>query len=115
METDPDNLSPVDREALERALTTAANDLAQREQIEAMLREDGWYETATYAAFSCQVDALKLRPWQTAPCHADELDPDPVDPKAQELLREMLRLGLSRFEPDPAAALLGRRGKGSPG
>ena len=38
METDPNNLSPVDREALERALATAANDLAQREQIEAMLR-----------------------------------------------------------------------------
>ena len=57
------------------------------------------------AAYHCQHSALNLKTWQEPPCVGDENDPNPRDPGAQKLLREMLQHHISRFEPDPLAAL----------
>ena len=51
-----------------------------------------------------QSDTLKLRPWQLPPCTAKQDDPNERDKEAQAL-RKMLAAGLSRYEPDPLAAL----------
>lgn len=65
-------LSAVDRDALARALELAktSDEPARREQIERMLKEDGWSETAQFAAYGCQTRASGLKPWQCPPCHA---------------------------------------------
>ena len=68
-----------------------------------------WDLVADMACHCCQVRALALRPWQCAPSSVDENDPDEQDKAAQKLLRQMLKAGVSRYEPDPMAALKGRR------
>jgi hypothetical protein len=66
-----DELTAVDRAALARALALvrASKDPGRRAQIEGKLREDGWYEAASFAAYSSQIDALRLKPWQDPPCY----------------------------------------------
>ena len=93
-----------DRAALKLALEQARAEPGREEQIGRMLREDGWEEAATFASYHCQIDALRLKPWEQPPCHVDEDDPG-EDKEAQQLLREMLALGVSRYHPDPMAAI----------
>jgi hypothetical protein len=108
------DLDDVDRAALERAMEIAKRDLLRAEQLEGkLLQGDPWAEVAEFAAYSCQIHALSLKPWQSPPCHADEDDPDEQDKKAQHLLRKMLAAGVSRFDPDPLAALERARRKPS--
>ena len=94
-----------DRDALKRAMILAGRDIERAEQLAAMLRDDGWTETAEFAAYMVQGDTLRLRPWENPPCGVDEGDDDPRDATGRKLLRRMLAAGLSRFEPDPLAAL----------
>ena len=51
------------------------------------------------------IKSLSLKPWQSPPVHVDQNDPDEQDKNAQRLLRRMLTVGISRFDPDPLAAL----------
>jgi len=110
-------LSAVDREALERALDMARQESpAQRDQIDRMLREDGWGRTAEFAAYCCQDHHLKLKPWEMPPCWVRG-DPDAIlaapaanhdyrgHRQATLLLKRLLAAGLSKYEPDPEAAL----------
>ncbi len=59
-------------------------------------------------AYSAQIHSLKLKPWQEPPC---VLDPDiplrahPDELRGMRMLRQMLALGISRWHPDPLAAL----------
>jgi PAS domain-containing protein len=62
---------------------------------------------AAFAAYSCQCDALELKPWESPPCWADEDDRHPADRKPQALLKRMLANGISRFHPDPPAGVSG--------
>jgi hypothetical protein len=116
-------LSAVDREALERAIELAkAESPAQCKQIDNMLLKDGWGEAAQFAAYACQDRNLKLAPWQMPPVWVRG-DPDailaaPVTGhdhrglrQAALLLKRLLAAGLSRFEPDPEAALAKAEGK----
>jgi hypothetical protein len=108
MTNDEDELSAVDIDALERALARvrASKDPSRREQIARMLRED-WYKGAHFAAYSCQIDALKLKPWRDPPCYG-HLKTDAgaySDPAAHELADRLEAAGLSIFGPDPIAAL----------
>ena len=71
-----------------------------------------WGRVAELCAYSCQVDNLLLKAWETPPCHADEKDfsPDPEcsparNAEACALLRRMLAAGVSRWHPDPMKAL----------
>jgi hypothetical protein len=105
-------LSPVDREALERAIElTKAENRARAAQITNKLKTESWREVAEFAAYHCQCRALQVRPWETVPVHVDEDDPIPLDDdvhrraRAIKLLRRLLASGLSRFEPQPLAAL----------
>ena len=108
-----DDLTPIDRAALELALEAdrSKGDRATRLQLESMLQERPWIEVAKFAAYGRQCDALRLRPWQPPPCWAEVDDQDneagPISGHraAAELLRRMLALGISRWHPDPLAAI----------
>ncbi len=100
------SLAENDRAALTLALAQARAEGADRSaQIDAKVKQDGWQAAAAIAASLCQIRALHLRPWQEPPCVADENDPGERDKAAQKLLREMLALNISRFHPDPLAAI----------
>jgi hypothetical protein len=98
---DLDNLDEVDLDALNRCLEIAKRDRETRE----LMAEKPVTEAMETAVYLCQHSALNLKTWQEPPCVEDEDDPDPRDPDAQKLLRELLQAGISRFEPDPIAAL----------
>jgi hypothetical protein len=107
-----ERLSRADRDALRRAIRMVRKrDERYREFTDAVLAEadDGtlwsWGESAAYGL---QCDALRLKPWQAPPVHAyDEIERDVYghEPEEVGLLKCMLALGLSRFEPDPLAAI----------
>ena len=89
----------------------ARRDPGRAEQLRAMLEDEEWIEVAEFAAYHCQIHALSLKPWQSPPVHIDEDadEPDSAEREpntaARKLLRRMLRAGVSRFDPDPLAAL----------
>jgi hypothetical protein len=113
-------LAEVDREACERAidLIRQSNAGASLLQLEQKLAEEGFEEAGLTAAYSQQVKNLHLRPWQSPPCWIDPADVEDIIAAgpgeddthgrydAARLLKRMLAAGLSRFEPDPAGALL---------
>jgi hypothetical protein len=66
----------------------------------------GHAESEKTQKFVCQFRALRLKPWQTPPCVvADESEPRVGEEEAAKLLRRMLRASVSRWRPDPLAAL----------
>jgi len=116
-----DELSAIDRDALARAIEMARLESpARSQQLDIKLKDEPWREVGEFAAYSCQCDALHLQPWQSPPCWVDDLvsdiqgGPDGVggDYEAAKLLRRLLDAGLSRYEPDPIAAL--KQAKRSP-
>jgi hypothetical protein len=98
----------VDREALNRALslTLAERDQDRVAQVKRMLKEDGWYAAASFAAYHRQTDALGLEPWQSPPCAVIENDPQI---EAVKLHRRMISYGVSIYDPDPIAAIEARQ------
>jgi hypothetical protein len=108
----PATLSEVDREALERAIELARRESRARcDQVDSMLRERDWLDVAKFCAYCCQDTELKLKPWEIVPCWIDDIDQHVALPdlgqrrRAIRLLRKLLALGLSKFEPTPLAAL----------
>ncbi len=104
----PDGIDPVDLKALRLAVekVRSSRDKRDREQIEEMIAEREWRDVAEFAAFSCQMNSLHLKPWQTPPCHVeDENEPCVGEEEAAKLLRRMLKAGVSRWHPDPLRAL----------
>lgn len=71
--------------------------------------DDDWYERASWACYVLQYNNLNLRPWQSVPADVDLDGTDEREADARELLRRMLDMGLSRFDPNPAQALRRRR------
>ncbi len=102
---DGSHLDPIDREALERCIEIACQDRrpGRAEQIEWMIANNsgGWFEAAIFASYCCQMNSLRLKPWESPPVHGRE-----EDPPSWRLLRRMLNAGISQFEPDPPAALM---------
>jgi hypothetical protein len=100
-----------DRTALKLALERCrAQGEGRSQQLDSMLEDRSWEEVATFAAYSCQCDSLRLRPWQDPPCCVDEDEELPAGDvggkhEAQQLLRQMLALGISRWVPDPLVAI----------
>jgi hypothetical protein len=102
----------VDRAALERGIEIALrdHDPGRREQIRDMLRNDPWWEVATFCAYGNQRRTLRLRPWQDPPCFINDPDnPEPRQEAAAALLRKMLANGVSKYDPDPLAAVEGAK------
>src|SRR5215471_288892 len=100
-------IDTTDQDALRRAMTIAMQDPAKAEQLKSKLQHEPWHEVAAFAAYSCQVDALHLPPYEDPPALADEDDryPQRASVNGQKVLKRLLAAGLSRYEPDPMAAL----------
>jgi hypothetical protein len=105
-------MNAVDRSALERAIEIAKSESPGRAaQIASKLKTETWRAVAEFAAYCCQHRALATKPWELAPVSVDEDDPIPDGDdlrrkgRAITLLRRLLAAGLSRFEPQPLAAL----------
>src|SRR6516165_10822771 len=94
--------SPKDREALQLAMVQAREGPDGRaDQLDRMLQRRPWFEVARFAAAHCQCRALKLLPWELPPVWSGVGD----DPEADKLWERMQRAGISRYHPDPMAAL----------
>src|SRR5512138_1278101 len=117
MTSDDDELSAVDRSALERAiaLTLAEKDQGRVEQVRWMLSERDWFEVATFCSYHRQVEDLHLLPHESTPSW---IDPDEIDAiiargpglsnvayGGARLLRKMLKLGLSQYDPTPLESM----------
>jgi hypothetical protein len=98
-------VNKVDRQALQRSLKLARAEPEYRDQLECKVEAEGWESAARFASYSLQIDNLGLRPWMDPPCFA-EVRPDP---EALKILVQLLGAGLSRYEPDPVAALAAAR------
>jgi hypothetical protein len=94
-------MNRVDREALQRALKLARAEPEYCEQLERKAAAECWEKAAQFASYCLQIDNLGLRPWMDPPCYA-EVRPDA---EALKILLKLLGAGLSRYEPDPIAAL----------
>jgi hypothetical protein len=104
----PDGLDAVDMGALRRAVAISrASHPVRASQVDSMLESRSWIEVARWCSYSCQIDALGLRPWQVPPAHIDPDDPSPGEEAKvmARLLARMLKAGISQFEPDPVTAL----------
>jgi hypothetical protein len=99
--------SAVDLDALRRALEQARKrgEDAQQDIDNKLADGEAWTEVAEGCAYSEQIEALGLRPWEDPPMYGGL---DGSQHRAAELLRKMLAAGLSRWEPDPVAALAER-------
>ena len=102
-------MDEIDKEALTRALKLTKAEPERAGQIESMLENRSWEEVAQFAARHQQCKNLRLKPWETPPCHgAVNLAAPGTDesfPTAKRLLQRLLDAGLSQWEPDPEAAL----------
>ena len=103
-----DALSPVDEDALRRALDEVQRDPQEAEHFARLLKSKSWAEVARTASYHCQRQNLKLKPWESPPQFGDVVtahgDPKARD-KARRLLDRLLASNLSRYEPNPEAAL----------
>jgi hypothetical protein len=111
-------LSPVDREALERALKIVLGrpereDPGRHEQVERMIEERGWFAAASFCVYCCQMELVRPRLWQPTPADITDVEGTLAkgddglggDYRAALLLKRMLAAGLSRYEPRPVEAL----------
>lgn len=103
-------LTPVDHDALRRALAEARRERnpALQAQLDRKERDHGLLQAQLTAARHCQRKNLKLRLWESPPIYGD-LVVEGLDPflrrRARELLGKLSARGLSRYEPNPEAAL----------
>jgi hypothetical protein len=113
-----DNLASVlkDFAALELALKQTLAEQGRVEQVQSMLQERDRMEVAQFCAYHRQCETLHLGATQTPPCWIG--DPDAVlagnyagwgdadsERPAARLLKQMLNLGISKYHPDPLAAI----------
>lgn len=95
-----DDLSDDDMAALRECVEILSREPDRDEQLKSMFKDRPWLVVARFAAYCVQYDALRLKPWENPPCSwcGD-------DAAAQRLLDKMLAAGVSRFHPNPLAAL----------
>jgi len=106
-------MNEVDKAALALAIEAVRKESpSQCQRIDDRLAAgEDWTDIGKSCAYHRQIVVLDLMPWQSPPCYADPgaLREPFGDPRAAresaELLQRLLRLGLSRFEPDPLAAI----------
>jgi hypothetical protein len=99
-------LTEADRAALTLAIERArAQDVDLAQQIDRMSADTDRIEVGMFAAACCQRKALRLKPWQIPPCRIRDPDHPDRSREAARLLRRMYDLGISRWHPDPLAAI----------
>ncbi|MFZ5715905.1 MAG: hypothetical protein ACOY3N_24005 [Bradyrhizobium sp.] len=106
-------MNEADQAALELALSRIVGnpEHSQHAQVRDKLNSEPWADVAVFAAYSEQIDALSLKPWQSPPALIDH--PEAIiasgtahpDFKAAKLLARMLAHGVSKFHPDPLLAI----------
>jgi hypothetical protein len=107
-----------DRKAMQLAIAMArADSEQQRHEIDDMLRAGPWQEAGERAVWACQDRNLRLRPWECPPFLTDS-DAEPSDcwgrrPQEIALLARMLAARISRYHPDPIAALAAAEADGA--
>jgi hypothetical protein len=93
------SLTETDFDAMARAIAAARRESPTRaKQIDAMLRNEPWEDVGRFAAFSAQIESLHLMPWESTLVYANS-------PEAHALFRRLKAAGLSKYEPDPLAAI----------
>jgi hypothetical protein len=108
-------MTDADEATYKLAIETArAHDEARRQQIDDFLRTRSFEDVGSFAAYGCQMRALRLPPWQWPPCWINEAEIDAIiaggdDPHgrhiAAKLLKRMLEVGVSKYDPDPMRAI----------
>lgn len=121
-------MNKLDKAALQLALDLTLADEPpdghQRiEQVQLLLKQDGWKETAEFCSYHQQMERLKLLPANSPPCWilyeegadailAEGFIPACHDPsidisnyRSAVLLKRMLALGISAYHPDPLGAI----------
>jgi|SRR6266851_579011 len=110
-------MTPIDRAALELVIeVTRRESPARRQQIDDFLSSPmwirPWFDVATFCASCAQSRALNSPPWQPPPCNIGNIAAALDDPdeqrgyRAAALLRQrMERCGVSRWHPNPVAAI----------
>jgi hypothetical protein len=98
-------LSPTDRDALQRAMDEARRDPMRAEQLAGIEADHGLLEAQRTAAYLCQTNNLKLRPWESPPMFGDAHPGHDGHAGGAELLHRLRRYELSRYEPHPLRAL----------
>jgi hypothetical protein len=112
-----------DRAAMRRAIAlTRAEDEPRCRQVDAKLASEPWEEVGGFCAYHCQMRALGLAPWQRPPCLIE--DPEAVlrasddgfsgKHNAARLLRQMRKLHISKYDPDPPKAIAAAEAKARP-
>ncbi len=92
-------LTEADFDAMTRAIAAARRESRGRaRQIDDKLRTEPWEDVARFCAFSAQIESLHLQPWESTVVYADSAE-------SRALLKRLIDAGLSKFEPDPIAAL----------
>jgi len=92
----------TDEEALAEAMRIARLEPGRAWQLDEKLKDEPWRDVAEFAALCVQSRALHLKPWELPPC---EINEDDADSPGKRLLKRMLDAGVSRYAPDPLAAL----------
>lgn len=103
----------IDRVALEAAVEQClaeGGDHAARVKLQ--LAGESWMKAAQFAAALCQTKALNLACYDLEPAFAHEDDAE-TNPEAVQLLARMHELGISRWDPDPVAAIAAKTRGGS--
>jgi hypothetical protein len=109
-------IGDIDRKAFELAIETARNeDQGRRDQIDDMLRTRPFEEVGCFASYSCQMRSLCLAPWMYPPALIDITAIGKILAAgdndmhgrfvAAKLVQRLLELGVSKFHPDPMAAI----------
>jgi hypothetical protein len=110
-----DDFNEVDRAALNRAIemSLVEDDRDHVEHVREMRTNCTWWEVASYCSHHQQFKALGLRPWQDPPCYVDldNIEPRADQHSAAQLLRRMISHRVSRYAPDPVAAIEATRTK----
>jgi hypothetical protein len=92
------------------AVTLAARQCCSRDesrlrQFEKLRTMRSGQQIGRLATYIEQMRKLELKPHETPPCWVDPNNPDEDERGAVELVRRMLKAGISQYHPDPMAAL----------
>jgi hypothetical protein len=109
-------IGDIDRKAFELAIAAARNeDQGRRDQIDDFLRTRPFEEVGRFASYHCQMRSLHLPPWMYPPALIDITAVGEILAAgdndmhgrfvAAKLVQRLLDLGVSKFHPDPMAAI----------
>jgi hypothetical protein len=109
------NYTKIDIAALELALAQTLAEPDRVEQVTSKLRDEDRMSVAEFCSYHRQSDTLHLEPWESPPCWIDDPAATLAAPnnvpwaygahEAAQLVKQMQALGISKYHPDPLAAI----------